>query len=55
MEKTTLSVTLLNAVMQYLGNQPYVQVFQLIQAIQKEVEAQATEAQDVGKVDPEGH
>jgi len=39
MENATVSVALLNAILQYLGNQPYAQVFQLIQAIQKEVES----------------
>jgi hypothetical protein len=39
MENATLSIALINAIIQYLGNQPYAQVFQLIQAIQKEVES----------------
>ena len=44
MENATVSVALLNAILQYLGTQPYAQVFQLIQAIQKEVEAQSKPA-----------
>jgi hypothetical protein len=44
MKNATVSVALLNAILQYLGNQPYAQVFQLIQGIQKEVEAQSKPA-----------
>jgi hypothetical protein len=36
MENVTLSAPLFNAIIQYLGNQPYVQVLPLIQAIEKE-------------------
>jgi hypothetical protein len=39
MENATVSIALLNAILQYLGTQPYAQVFQLIQAIQKEAES----------------
>jgi hypothetical protein len=41
MDKVTLSIQLVNQVMAYLGNQPYQQVFQLVDAIQKEAQAQA--------------
>jgi hypothetical protein len=41
MEKVTLSLTLVNQIMAYLGNQPYQQVFQLVDAVQKEAQAQA--------------
>jgi hypothetical protein len=37
MEHANISIQLLNSILQHLGNQPYAQVFQLIQAIQKEV------------------
>ena len=37
MEKTTLSTQLFNVIVQYLGTQPYQQVFQIIDAIQKEL------------------
>jgi len=37
MEKITLSAQLFNAIVQYLGTQPYQQVFQMIDAIQKEL------------------
>jgi len=47
MENATVSIALLNAILQYLGNQPYAQVFQLIQGIQKEVEAQSKPAAPV--------
>ncbi len=40
MEKVNLSANLVNAVLQYLGTQPYAQVFQLVAAIQKEAQEQ---------------
>jgi len=40
MESFTLSTNLINAIMQYMGSQPYVQVSQLISAIQKEIQDQ---------------
>ena len=47
-EKITLSTALVNAVLQYLGRQPYQDVAQLIRGIQSEaqgqVPAQAEEA-----------
>ena len=36
MEKIAISTNLLNAVLGYLGDRPYKEVFQLIEAIQKE-------------------
>jgi len=51
MEKLTLSIQLVNAILQYLGNQPYAQVSQLIDAIQKEAQAQTQ--QPVEKVTAE--
>ena len=39
MEKITLSIQLVNQIMAYLGNQPYQSVFQLVDAIQKEAQA----------------
>ena len=36
MEKITLSTNLVNAILQYLGSRPYADVFQLVEAIQKE-------------------
>jgi hypothetical protein len=41
MEKITLSIQLVNQIMAYLGNQPYQGVFQLVDAIQKEAQAQS--------------
>ena len=41
MEKITLSVNLVNAVFQYLGTQPYQNVYQLVEAMQKEAKQQA--------------
>jgi len=40
MDKITLPINLLNAIMGYLGKQPYDQVFQLIAEVQKEAQAQ---------------
>jgi hypothetical protein len=40
MEKITLSTNLINAVLQYLGTRPYADVFQLVEAIQKEAKEQ---------------
>ena len=43
MEKIVLSTDLVNAVLQYLGNQPFLQVAGLIQEIQKQAAAQGAE------------
>lgn len=43
MEKLTLSVNLVNAVLAYFGTKPYQEVFQLIEALQKEAKEQKTE------------
>ena len=40
MENITLPLNLVNAIMGYLGKQPYDQVFQLIAEVQKEAQAQ---------------
>ena len=40
----SLSVDLVNAILGYLGKQPYEQVFPLINAIQKEAEGQVPPA-----------
>jgi hypothetical protein len=53
MENATVSIALLNAILQYLGTQPYAQVFQLIQGIQKEVEAQSKPAAPAPEIVPE--
>jgi hypothetical protein len=39
MENISLSINLVNAMLAYLGKQPYQEVFQLIEAIQKEAQA----------------
>jgi len=41
MENATVSISLLNAILQYLGNRPWVEVDQMTKSIQKEVEAQS--------------
>lgn len=45
MEKLTLSTQLVNAILQYLGTQPYTEVAQLIAGVQQEAQAQAPAAQ----------
>lgn len=40
MEKITLSTQLVNAIMQYLGTRPFAEVFQMIEAVQKEAREQ---------------
>lgn len=40
MKEITLSIELANAVLGYLGKQPYDQVFQLIQAMQQAAQQQ---------------
>ena len=42
MEKLTFSTQLVNQIMAYLGSRPYQDVFQLVDAIQKEAQAQAS-------------
>ena len=42
MDKVTLSTTLVNNIMAYLGTKPFQEVFQLIEAVQKEAQAQQT-------------
>jgi hypothetical protein len=43
MEKITLSTQLVNAIMQYLGTRPFAEVFQIIEAVQKEAKEQQAE------------
>jgi hypothetical protein len=40
MNEIKLSTNLVNAILQYLGKQPYADVFQVVDAIQKEAQAQ---------------
>jgi len=44
MEKITLSTTFVNQIMAYLGTRPFQEVFQMINEIQKEAQAQQQEA-----------
>lgn len=41
MDKANLSINLLNAILQYLGQRPYVEVVGLIKAIEQEAQEQA--------------
>lgn len=43
MENIKLQTQLVNGILQYLGNRPYAEVFQLIEAIQKQANEQAME------------
>ena len=40
MNEIKLSTNLVNAILQYLGTRPYTEVFQVIEAIQKEAKKQ---------------
>ena len=42
-DKLSLSVNLVNAVLAYLGTKPYQEVFQLVEALQKEAKEQTKE------------
>jgi hypothetical protein len=44
MEKLILSTELVNAILQYLGSRPFVEVSNLINGIQQEAQAQAAPA-----------
>ena len=46
MTNITLSLNLVNAIMGYLGKQPYEQVFQLINAINDEAKDQITKEEE---------
>ena len=39
MEKLTLSTQLVNQILGYLGTRPYQEVFQIVEALQKEAQA----------------
>lgn len=43
MEKLTLSTQLVNQLLGYLGSRPYQEVFQLVEALQKEAQASVAE------------
>jgi len=44
MNEIKLSTNLVNALLQYLGTRPYTEVFQVIEAIQKEAKEQSQQA-----------
>jgi hypothetical protein len=44
-QKIELSLSLVNAVLQYLGTRPYAEIFQLVQAIQAQAAPQVTPAE----------
>lgn len=45
MEQVQISMTLLNSIVGYLGTKPFQEVHKLIEAVQKEVAAQAIKDQ----------
>jgi hypothetical protein len=47
MDQITFSTALVNTVLQYLGNRPYAEVFQLVEAIQKEAQNQPKKEEQV--------
>jgi hypothetical protein len=51
-DKITLSVELVNAILGYLGNRPFVEVQMLINAVQKEAEGQFPPAEPVHDAEP---
>ena len=42
-EKLTLSTQLVNQILGYLGSRPYQEVFQIVEALQKEAQASVAE------------
>jgi hypothetical protein len=48
MENATVSIQLLNAILQYLGQRPYVEVFGLIKAIEQEAKEQQNGNKELG-------
>jgi len=46
MNEIKLSTNLVNAILQYLGTRPYADVFQLVEAIQKEAKAASEQPKD---------
>ena len=42
MNEIKFSTNLVNAILQYLGTKPYAEVYQLVEAIQKEAKTQQT-------------
>jgi hypothetical protein len=53
MDKVLLTTSLLNTIVQYLANRPYVEVAAMIERIQTELKPK--EPENGGKVDPEGN
>ena len=53
MDKVSLTTSLLNTIVQYLANRPYVEVAAMIERIQTELKPK--EPKNGGKVDPEGN
>jgi hypothetical protein len=45
-QKIELSLSLVNAVLQYLGTRPYADIYQLVQAIQAQAAPQVTPAEE---------
>jgi hypothetical protein len=50
MDKITLTIGLVNQVMGYLGTRPYQEVFQIVEAMQKEAQAQTPAPADTNQI-----
>jgi hypothetical protein len=50
MEKLQISTQLLNQIMGYLGTRPYQEVFQLVDAMQKEAQSQVQAPADTNQI-----
>ena len=47
MDQIILSTQLVNSVLQYLANRPYAEVFQMVEALQKEAQNQPKKEEQV--------
>lgn len=54
MKEVKMPVDTLNAVLAYLGNRPYQEVFNIVKLIQDTTKAVEDEVKDDGKMDSEG-
>jgi hypothetical protein len=47
MDQVILSTQLVNSILQYLANRPYAEVFQMVEALQKEAQNQPKKEEQV--------
>ena len=55
MDKVAISTGLLNTIVQYLANRPYIETAGIILRIQEELKPSVEEPQNGGKMDSEGN